>query len=358
MSNIYYRLCNLDDPEERLEDAALFKALHDQFGKGLTSVSADDIAPHDGLFLGRGRKSEHFCGNHLASIGLQYWKDPAFLENISRSFMVTDFKGAEAEVIRLHAEGKDAFIKSTKQKHMVMSIKKDETFSEAMGDWAYSFIDIPDCLMVQEHVDMSWERRFLVMNGQVVTHSPVAWHLTPLSRYECRDETGLDIDDMHYRTPQTREARFCPEATERMLAFAQKVADASEEPHLCIDLAVLGEHPDRDPIEVIEFNPMQPGSVGLYACSPQAIARGVYASLDPEVRQLADARKAGLAAPGEMISVRPSIVDILTGKESGAQKRGDGAKKFTSFEEFELEDEPFEDIEFEDESPNDEPASP
>ncbi|MFX4300207.1 hypothetical protein [Pseudosulfitobacter pseudonitzschiae] len=358
MTNIYYRLCNTDDPEERLEDAALYKALFDQFGAGLTLVNHDAPAPLDGLFLGRGRNNEFNHDNLMASSNIEYWKDRGFLDHIARSFIVTDLEGARKEVARIHASGKDAFLKSTRQKHMVSPALRGQGIHEALGDWVWSFIDRPDCLMVQEHVEMSWERRFLVMNGKVMTHSPVAWHLTPMSRYACRDETGFDIDDLHYKTPGVREARFSPTGSARMLRFAQQVADTSDEPHLCIDLAIIGDDLDRDPIEVIEFNPMQPGAVGLYACDPRAVARGVYEALDPEMRKLADARKAGLAAPGEIPSVPPSITDALTGKESGAQKRGDGAKKFTSFEEFELEDEPFEDIEFEDESPNDEPASP
>lgn len=293
MSHLYYRLSNTDDPEERLEDAALYKALFDEFGKGLTLVAHDRPAPEEGLFLGRGKRLEFSSKNKLTSDVVKYWHDSGFLGNISRSFMVTNLAGAEREVDRLHAAGMGAFVKSTKQKEMVLKVPRGQALGDALGDMVWSYIEKPDCLMVQEHVDMSYERRFLVMNGKVVTHSPVAWHLTPMSRYEIHDETGFDVEDLHYRSATSREARFSPTGARRMKDFAQKVADESSLRHICVDLAVLGDDIEKDPLEVIEFNPMQPGGVGLYACSPKAIAKAVREALQPELRVLVEARQAG-----------------------------------------------------------------
>jgi len=59
MSHLYYQLTETTDPEERLEDAALYKALYDTFGRGLTLVPGDAPAPEDGLFLGRGKRNEY-----------------------------------------------------------------------------------------------------------------------------------------------------------------------------------------------------------------------------------------------------------------------------------------------------------
>jgi hypothetical protein len=298
MKNLYYRLAKVEDPEETIEDAAMFKALYDEFGAGLTVVPRDKPAPKDGLFLGRGKRNEFFT-KPFAKETIRYWEDQAFRESISRQFLVTDLEGAEKEVERLHAEGKDAFLKSTKTKEMVGKAPCGKSFTDALGDWIWSFIDKPDCLMVQERVDMSYERRFMVMNGKVVTQSPVAWHLTPLSRSHVYDETGFNVEDLHYPTPDSREARYSPAGTHRMTCFAQDIADRSIYDHFCIDLAILGDNPEKDPIEIIEYNPMQPGGVGLFACSPYKIAAAVREALSPELLAIVEARQAGEIPPGE-----------------------------------------------------------
>ena len=239
MTHLYYRPTTTMDPEERLEDAALHKALHDTFGKGLTILATEDPAPEDGLFLGRGKMGEWGRTNIMGSPDLRYWEDPAFRDAITRSFKVTDLAGAEAEVSRLHEAGHDAFLKSTRQKHYTGTVPRGTTLHQALGAMAFSFMDRDNCLMVQEAVKMKYERRFLIMNGDVVTQSPVAWHLTPMSR--ARDETGLDIEDMHFETPRSNAARFSPKGRERMTEVARAVAAASETPHLCIDLAIMGD---------------------------------------------------------------------------------------------------------------------
>jgi hypothetical protein len=294
LSHLYFRLAETEDPEERLEDAVLFKALHDEFGDGLTIVPPKDASPEDGLFLGRGKNREFDPKNVIGMPGMQYWEDPAFRNALTRSFIVTDLPGAEAEVKRLHAEGKDAFLKSTKQKHYIGRIDQGVPFHEAMDGMVYSFMDLEDCLMVQEAVEMNFERRFLVMNGKVVTQSPVAWHLTPMSRGDILEETGFSVEDLHYETPKSREARFNPSATERMTKVAQAIADASDNPNLCIDLAIMGSDLDNDPIEVIEFNPMQPGACGLYGCSPKKIAAAVWGVMDSDLRATVEARRDGM----------------------------------------------------------------
>ncbi len=309
MSHLYYRLAETEDPEERLEDAVLYKALHDCFGSGLTTIDMDAPAPTDGLFLGRGKNREVAQENLLAAPGLKYWNDPAFKDAITRSFMITDLKGAEAEVDRLHEQGKDAFVKSTRQKHCVSRVDQGQSLYDALGGMVYSFMDLEDCLMVQEAMEMNYERRFLVMNGKVVTQSPVAWHLTPMSRSWIQDDTGFSVEDLHYKTPNSHETRFSPDGTKRMTEFAQKIADASDTAHLCIDLAIIGDDPSKDPIEIIEFNPMQPGAVGLYACDPKQIAKAVWKAMSPELSMVVEARRDGLLeySSGEELSKSDQI---------------------------------------------------
>src|SRR4051812_35062100 len=98
---LYYRLFETDDPEERLEDAALWKALSDEFGDGIISLDYGAKAPVDGYLLGRGKKME-FDAKLPISDHLPYWTDPAFLNACGRSFKLCDWDGAKAEVDRLH----------------------------------------------------------------------------------------------------------------------------------------------------------------------------------------------------------------------------------------------------------------
>lgn len=346
MSHLYYRLTDTTDPEERLEDAALYKALHDVYGRGLTLVPQDADAPKDGLLLGRGRVSEFHTDNLLSPPNLPYWKDPAFTEHISRSFIITDLEGAEKEVKRLHADGKDAFLKSTRQKHFVGRINTDQSFYEEMDGIIYSFIDRKDCLMVQEAVDMQYEHRFLVMNGKVVTHSPVAWHLTPMSREWIRSETQMNVGDIHYQNPKTHQARYSPKATQRMLQKAQLIADASDTKNLCIDLAILGDDLENGQIELIEFNPMQPGGVGLYACDPARIADAVWAAMDPELQEKVSMRRDGLLPAGfpamekkGEVKRHPALKHLIDDDEPEGED-------FTS-----IEDEEFQDFDEQDQNP-------
>ena len=307
MSHLYYRLLNTTDPEERLEDAAMYKALHDIYGKGLTLVPADQSAPKNGLFLGRGKSNEANNENVLGQPGLAYWDIPAFRNALDRSLVVTDLDGAEAEVKRLHAEGEDAFLKSTRQKHLTLRINQGTPFYHAMDGIAESFMDRENCLMVQQAVDMRFEHRFLVMNGKVITHSPVALHLTPLSRSRITEQTGHDIGDMHYSHPESHDPYYSPQTTDRMIVEAQRIATLSKVPHLCIDLCILGPRIEG-PVEVIEFNPMQPGAVGLYACDPIQVAEAVWRTMDPELRDLVEKRRTGEIPPG--IKVEQSLDDM------------------------------------------------
>ena len=307
MSHLYYRLLNTTDPEERLEDAAMYKALHDIYGKGLTLVPSDQLSPKNGLFLGRGKQPEINDENILGSPNLPYWNNPAFRDSVNRSFIITDLDGAEAEVRRLHAGGEDAFLKSTRPKHLTLRINQGVSFYNAMNGMAESFMDRENCLMVQQAVDMMYEHRVLVMNGNIITHSPVAWNLTPMSRFQIREQTGHDVGDFHYPDPDSHDSIYSPQTTGRMINMAQGIAERSGMPHLCIDLCVLGPRIEG-PIEVVEFNPMQPGAVGLYACDPTKIAEAVRDAMEPELRELVEKRRTGEIPPG--IKVEHSLDDM------------------------------------------------
>lgn len=325
MSAIYYHPYNGMDPEERIECAALMKALSDEFGKGLAIVPPDNWPPEDGLLLGRQRKNQWRNQNRLVDQQMRYWEDPGFKNNISRSFMIGDADEACDEVRRLHSEGKDAFLKAAEQKLMVMHVPVGVSPEDALGDWIWSFIDRPESLMVQEAVPMHYERRFIVMNGKVVTHSPVATHLTPMSRGDFLQSHDMSVEHFHYLTPGSENATYQPGVAKRMKAFAEKVAAESELQHICIDLCILGDDLNG-PIEVIEFNPMQPGHVGLYGCDPRAIARAVREALSPELHAIVEQRRLGELPAIEIEPEAPKVEKRINPKHSIIREIAEQAK--------------------------------
>ncbi|MCW3782986.1 hypothetical protein [Defluviimonas salinarum] len=305
MAALYYRLTNTTDPEERLEDACLWKAMHDQYGDGITLLPDGARAPREGMMFGRTRHFEPFAAL-AAGPNLDYWRDPGFLAGISREFHLCDLEEAEERVRLLHESGRDAFVKACEQKLMTLRIPVGESFGAAIGDMVWSFIDKPDSLLVQEYVAMRNERRFVVIDRKIVTHSPVAWHLTPLSRAHAIEGAGLPIDDLHYDSPRVTTARFDPHLTRRMIAHVERVAAGMSRPHAIVDVAELCDKR----IETIEFNPCQPGMFGLYACDPRAIAEASQALLPDDLLREVERRRAEedpFPVPEEETAGRPAM---------------------------------------------------
>lgn len=254
-----YTLLESADPEERLEDAALFKAMKDVFGDQLVGCM-NGISVDPAPVLQYGRESR-FQPSRTPT--LKYWEDPAFLAYTGRSFKVLDWDAAEIEVKRLHSEGKGAFLKSTRCKHYAIKVPVGKSLSdEEFEGMAYSFIDGGPKLMVQEMVPMEFEHRFFVINRQVVTDSPNAVHLTPLDypyRYSHRHPSSAiqSIRPISYGLA--------------MLKVVEDIAANMATPDAVIDLALVGVK-----VVCVEFNPFIVGGVGLFASDVRAIAQAVY----------------------------------------------------------------------------------
>jgi len=239
---ITFRLTENLDPEERLEEAALWKAMHDEYGDEIHAVTGDAEA-----VFGRLRKRE--------GKSIRYWDDPAFLAHCGRSFKVCRFEEVRAEVNRLHAAGMGAFLKSTRDKHWIERVPVGADVQEIVGEMAYSFIDGGPCIMVQELCSLSNEHRFFVIGREVVTHSRNSPELTPLDYEEARN--------------------LAPGA---FMVLAREVANTMREPNAVVDFAYINGAPG-----VVEFNPMHLGSVGLFACDVRALARASRAMLPDKV---------------------------------------------------------------------------
>jgi hypothetical protein len=255
-----FRLTDNADPEERLEEAALWKAMYDEYGAdGIVAVRDRDKAPEGLPVFGRTPKFPASCANPVSS-RLEYWNDPAFISACRREFHVVPFEKAEPIVRDLQARGKGAFIKSTSLKHFTATIQSDEDFHEKVGVMAYSFIDGGPALMVQELVNVEYEYRYFIIDGMVVTSSPNMTSLTPI-------DYPLPSGAV-FRTPHSPRLEIRPDIVTALSRVASDLARSMETPNACIDVALINGVPGA-----VEFNPMQIGQLGLFASSVRALAK-------------------------------------------------------------------------------------
>lgn len=257
MHHIGFRLTENTDPEERLEEAALWKALKDRYGDRISAVREGEDGGDDWVMFGRVPRFD--TGREPVASNLRYWEDLSFLAHCERSFEIVDWEGLRPAVARLHAQGKGAFVKSTRMKHFVCRIPLGVNTDREMGAMAFSFMDGGPQLMVQSLVDMRFECRFFVIGREIITCSTVMHSLTPMDHtrergylYE-RPDGGARI----------RNVSLLGEYHMLVRAVAQKMLPE----HAVIDVALIDGKPG-----VIEMNPMQLGQVGLYACDVYALA--------------------------------------------------------------------------------------
>lgn len=257
MRPIVFRLTSNKDPEERLEEAALWKAMVDHYGpERIAAIGPEDEIPDDAVYFGRDRVIPD--RRNPVSARLDYWEDPAFLTHCRRDFAVCDLSDAGIAVDELHKRGKGAFLKSTRPKHFAARIPVGTTFREAMGDMAYSFVDGP-ALMVQELVEMTYEYRFFVIGRKLVASSPVHFPLTPL-------DFPLP-PGRAWRTPTAMNPEYVPKLVMELRSLAERTAGEMRPQHAVIDVAMVSGAP-----AIIEFNPLRLGHVGLFACDVRALA--------------------------------------------------------------------------------------
>lgn len=256
-----YRLSDTDDPEERLEDACMAKALRDEWGDELTILPPDAAAPDGKVPWGRLRRSER-----PVPPSFPYWDDPGFLATCGRRVEVGDLDRARAVVGEIHARGADAFAKAARDKYWCGHVPLGTTLADALGDVAIGVAGHGIDLIVQERLTMTHERRFLFVGGLLVTSSPVAWHLTPLDRERLRATDG-------FRTPRDPWEDVEREPDDAPLETAWAAFDASPLDTICVDVARVDAGTDDERCVTVEFNPLEIGRTGLYACDPRALAR-------------------------------------------------------------------------------------
>lgn len=253
MAKFCYRTSSTLDPEERLEDAAMVKALHDRFGDRL-KVIPPEMDWQDGM--------ERWGSPYRNQISdFRYWDDPAFIDAAGREFWVGPIDEAPDRIAALHDTGSDAFVKSTRFKHWIGKVARGQSMLDAMKGMEYSFMDGGPHLMVQEFVPMEFEWRFVVIDRRIVTHSPNAMHLTPI------DHPVASI----FRTPSSKQPeRNDGSALGRMISLARMIAGKMRPDHAIVDCAMVGQM-----AVCVEMNPFVPGGFGLFACDVRAIARAL-----------------------------------------------------------------------------------
>lgn len=259
MASVAFRLTSNPDPEERLEEAALWKAMKDEYGDEIVAIREDSEVLEDLPTFGRPLKNPFIAGANPVSNVLPYWQDPAFLSRAGRRFGTFEFDDAIEEVSRLHAEGLGAFIKSTRSKHAIFRIMPGEDFYDVVQDMAYSFIDGGPELMVQEDCVVEYEYRFFCIDREIVTASPIQWSLTPID-FPLREGTV-------FRRPDSAQAELRPDIVHALHELAKETALEMDGPHASIDCAIINGKP-----AIVEFNPMRLGQLGLYAADVRALA--------------------------------------------------------------------------------------
>lgn len=262
MHHIGFRLSDNPDPEERLEEAALWKAMYDHYGPDrITPLLSVDADPADWVLFGR-QQGAFQTGQEPVSNDLPYWTDPAFLNHVGRDFSVVSYAELEAAVSRLHKAGRGVFLKSTRLKHWTAKVPVGGDLWDNVGAMAYSFMDGGPHLMVQEAVEMVYERRYFVIGREIVTSSPVMTALTPL-------DWPLRAGECYLR-PDVGEAQIRPAVVAKEDRLAMEVARDMRVEHAIIDVALVGG-PEGETV-VIEMNPMVLGQAGLFASSVRDLA--------------------------------------------------------------------------------------
>lgn len=269
MPRIVFRPYRGDDREERIESDAAQTALAELLADRLEIL--DDI-PND---------ATHVFGRTPANWWLQrstlvypapehqkvdYYRWRGFLDHAGRPVTLHDFDGAKARVAELHASGKDAFVKATREKYYTGIVPAGTALTRHLGDLAYSFMDTPNCLIVQPRVRMIREYRIFVVDGQAVTGAGNVTSHTP-------DDNIAHFNPLVSDRPAEDICDHDEELVQAYLAFAAMVIPKLPVSSLVLDVAMIEGAP-----AVVEINPLHLGQVGLFGCDVRRLAHAVLRS--------------------------------------------------------------------------------
>lgn len=269
MSRIVFRPYRGDDREERIESDAAQAALGELLGGRLEIV--DEIPKAATHVFGRTPENWWPRPASLAypaveNQKLAYYEWPGFLENAGRPVFVHDLDGAGARVAEIHATGRDAFVKATRDKYYTGIVPAGTRLIRHLGDLAYSFMESPNCLMVQPRVRMSHEYRIFVVGGTAVTGAGNVTSHTP-------DDNVAQFNPLVSERPGDDRCRADDALVQGYLTFASKVVPRMPVSTFVLDVALID-----GAVGIVEINPLHLGQVGLFGCDVRRLARAVLES--------------------------------------------------------------------------------
>ena len=253
--SVTFRLTMNTDPEERLEEAVLWKAIWEASGGTAVATYGTDTSTTFGCL-----------STQEAEPLFDYWNDPAFLAETQRYFATVEIDQLGSIVDALHQIGHGAFIKSTRSKHAIFKVKIGQTVRDVMGEMIYSFIDGGPALMVQQLVKPYFEWRFFCVDRKIVTHSNCHPTLTPLDFPLTKAYATAGAYD-------TLPESTVWNAIEKLQPVAERIAKNMKHPTAVIDCAFIDSTP-----ACIELNPLRLGQIGLFACDVRALVKAVFRS--------------------------------------------------------------------------------
>lgn len=266
--NLRFAEPRTNDPEELVELSLMWKSLHEVYGDKIMLLGQKETPEDNDIIFGLPTMKQRVFSNNWLSE--DYHEIDAFRQKVSRAFRVCDYEGAEDFVKFLSYKGKGAFIKSVNQKEYTGSGEAGQSLVDIMGAHAISFCDRRGkSLIVQEKVSFSHEYRCVVVDGEVVTSSPVLHKATPFDVTHPAFR-GLDPSEILFADPKLDYGDFVhePGLTGEMLAMADEIASGSNMVSGTIDIGLMN---GKD-IEPIEMNIGWPGHYGLFLCDPRVIA--------------------------------------------------------------------------------------
>jgi len=269
MPRIVFRPYRGDDREERIESDAAQAALSELLADRLEIL--DDIPSEATHVFGRmpanwRRQPSALVYPAPEHQKLDYYRWPGFIEHAGRPVTLHDFDGAKARVAALHASGKDAFVKATRDKYYTGVVSVGANLTRHLGDLAYSFMDTPNCLLVQPRVRMNKEYRIFVVDGDAVTGAGNVTSHTP-------DDNIAPFNPLVSDRPAEDLCDHDEEVVQTYLAFAAVVIPKMPVSNFVLDVAMIEGAPG-----VVEINPLHLGQVGLFACDVRRLAHAVLRS--------------------------------------------------------------------------------
>lgn len=259
------------DPNERLENALLYRALRRRLGDRMVECARVDHVPASAravfgrisperLHLGRARGPVVYPAPD--QLHLPYWRDPKFLAAAGRRFAVHDLAAAALAVAERHERGEAAFVKSTQTKLFRRLLPPGTSLTEALGPLIYSLTDGAG-VMVQDAVAFQDEYRIFIVAGRIVTGAGCIRDRTPA-------ENRARFDPVLEPVLGGGRPRRDPAKVRAYRAFAQAFARGRSDLTCTLDLGLIDGR-----IAVVEMNPLYLGRVGFYACDIQALTDAV-----------------------------------------------------------------------------------